>query len=401
MWWDWRLGNSLNADDIWHLTGPKWFEPSDWHFHPQKPRVLSVEHHKNNIKKNIQFTSWLDIEGKILNNQMIKRLVPIPQCGHDHWKLPYFNGFTASNLCPPPYCHLYSIENTHISGLHFQQRPLGGAAQLFSTPPHPPTPQLLSVTFSELSSKCHSVCYKSRISSLCLQVVAFCAKARQPVGSVLPPRPRPPSHRPWKKKKKTNIVVESLLLLGASWLLPPLRLTHHTSCIHPFIHPFNIHPSDDDDSGDQDWNHQSGLLEEVMVLRRAVVLCRRCSGWILLTRLRRLASYYVLNWSRLGGRRSGLRRLPTSSCFTHRRTHQFQAQTLDAGTDVAVWASWKQTHTQTHSWMSCLAVEKNSRLNCWFPHRSVVTLPTVNSVDNEIRLKYWCYEIGEWFFFLH
>lgn len=51
----------------------------------------------------------------------------------------------------------------------------------------------------------------------------------------------------------------------------PLRLSRQTSCIHPFIHPFDIHPSVDD-SDDQDWNHPSGLLEEAMVTRRAVAL---------------------------------------------------------------------------------------------------------------------------------
>lgn len=120
-----------------------------------------------------------------------------------------------------------------------------------------------------LSSKCHSVCYKSCNSSLCLQIVAYCAGMRQPGGSLLPPPP---------KKKNTSMGWRVPSFLGASWLFPPLHLPRQTSCIHPFIHPCYIHPSDDD-SGDQDWNHQSGLLEEAMVVRRAVVLCRRCSGW--------------------------------------------------------------------------------------------------------------------------
>lgn len=89
----------------------------------------------------------------------------------DHWKLPYFNGFTASNLCPPPYCRLYSIGITHIPDHRVQQKPLLCLPNCFTKPPLPH-----SATFSELSSKCHSVCYKSCNSSLCLQVVAFCAE---------------------------------------------------------------------------------------------------------------------------------------------------------------------------------------------------------------------------------
>lgn len=137
--------------------------------------------------------------------------------------------------------------------------------------PRPPllTP-LPSVTFSELSSKCHSVCYKSCISSLCLQVVAFCAETRRPGGSLSPSAPAPPKRKQIKKTLQWG--GDS----GRDDL--PLRLHRQTSCIHPFIHPFGIHPSVDD-SDDQDWNHRSGLLEEAMVLRRAVALCRRCSGW--------------------------------------------------------------------------------------------------------------------------
>lgn len=268
MWWDWRLGNSLNDDGIRYLTGPKWLNRATDTSIRRAPSALSST---IKIKKNIQFTSWLDIEGKILNNQMIKRLVPIPQCGHDHWKLPYFNGFTASNLCPPPYCHLYSIENTHISGRHFQQRPLGGAAKLFSTPL---SHSCLSLFLNCLPSVTRSVTSLVILPCVCKSWL-FVLKRINLVEVCCPPPPPPE-----EENKQTNIVVESLLPLGASWLLPPLRLSLHTSCIHPFIHPFNIHPSDDDDSGDQDWDHPSGLLEEVMVLRRAVVLCRRCSGWI-------------------------------------------------------------------------------------------------------------------------
>lgn len=96
--------------------------------------------------------------------------------------------------CPPPYCRLYSIEITHISGHRFQQRPLGGAlsAKLFSTlPPHSPPSLFLNCLPSVTRSVTSPV-----ISSLCLQVVAFCAETRQPGGS-LSPHPSP-------YKKKTN-----------------------------------------------------------------------------------------------------------------------------------------------------------------------------------------------------
>lgn len=103
--------------------------------------------------------------------------------------------------------------------------------------------------------------------------------------------------------------------LGAS---PPPHLPHQTSCIHPFIHPLDIHPSVDD-SDDQDWNHQSGLLEEAMVMRRAVVLCRRCSGWETLMRLRHLASDFAVKLKSASAEAdSGL---ATTSLFTHRYTH--------------------------------------------------------------------------------
>lgn len=85
---------------------------------------------------------------------------------------------------------------------------------------------------------------------------------------------------PLPHKKNKNISVAwsvGMISLSGCFLTfsrPPAP-PRQTSCIHPFIHPFDIHPS----VTIQDWNHQSGLLEEAMVMRRAVVLCRRCSGW--------------------------------------------------------------------------------------------------------------------------
>lgn len=140
-----------------------------------------------------------------------------------------------------------------------QQRPLGGAlsAKLFSTASPPPSP------FSELSSKCHSVCYKSCNSSLCLRVVAFCAETRQPGGRLSPfSLPRLKMRGKKTKNKTTNkhfsggwsvVKGESpsrlvISPLGASWLSlshhpPPTTSPRQTSCIHPFRHPSVRHPS--------------------------------------------------------------------------------------------------------------------------------------------------------------
>lgn len=57
MWWHWRLWNSLNNTEYlkaplaarwrpccsWHPTGPKWFEQSDCHFHPQSPQCSQLK----------------------------------------------------------------------------------------------------------------------------------------------------------------------------------------------------------------------------------------------------------------------------------------------------------------------------------------------------------------------
>lgn len=65
-------------------------------------------------------------------------------------------------------------------------------------------------------------------------------------------------------------------LLISSWVLPdfvcPPLPKSWTSYIPPFIHPFDIYPS----VMLQDWNHQSGLLEEIMIRRASMlqVLCR-------------------------------------------------------------------------------------------------------------------------------
>lgn len=118
--------------------------------------------------------------------------------------------------------------------------------------------------------------------------------------------------------------------------------------LHPSVHPSVRHPSIDSD--DQDWNHRSGLLEEAMVLRRAVVLCRRCSGW------RRSRGPDVwpptspLNRSPLGA--SGARHL---FLFSHTHVHTRATGTNpDAGTDVAARASWIHTNTHAHTQLDVL-----------------------------------------------
>lgn len=113
--------------------------------------------------------------------------------------------------------------------------PLSGAAptKLFSIDPLPPS--VPSVTFSQLSSKFHLVCYKSSNSSVCLQVVAFCAEICRPP---LPthPHPQPP-------------------LRISLWVLPNLGPPSQTSCIHPLIHPLDIHPS-----VDHQWHYKTGII---------------------------------------------------------------------------------------------------------------------------------------------
>lgn len=170
-------------------------------------------------------------------------------------------------MCPPPYCHLYSIENTHISGRHFQQRPLGGAAKLFSIPlPHSRLSLFLnclpSVTRSVTSPVILPCVCKSWLFVLkCVNLVEVCCL------------PLPP---PLKKNTLWWRVCSFWVLPDFSFpCASPIR---RAASIRSSIRLTSIHPSDDN-SGDQDWNHQSGLLEEAMVLRRAVVLCRRCSGW--------------------------------------------------------------------------------------------------------------------------
>lgn len=133
-----------------------------------------------------------------------------------------------------------------------------------------PAPSPSTVTFSELSSKCH----QSVTSPVILPCVckSWLFVLKQPGGSLSSFSP------PGKKKRKTQHGVQfgmgEFPLITSLWVLPVFLLPHYaypllTSCIHPFIHPFNIHPPVDD-SDDQDWNHQSGLLEEVYEVFLAV-----------------------------------------------------------------------------------------------------------------------------------
>ena len=112
-----------------------------------------------------------------------------------------------------------------------------------------------SVTFSQLSSKCHWVCYKSSKSSLCLRVVAFlCWKHFSQVEVCRPP-PLPP-------------LKISLWVLPDSLWAPSPSPTHE---LHPSVNPSAWHPSISWPSVTlQDWNPPSELLEETMVMRKGL-----------------------------------------------------------------------------------------------------------------------------------
>lgn len=139
--------------------------------------------------------------------------------------------------------------STHSSLTPFQHRPPGGAlsAKLFPS----------SVTSSELSSKCHRVCYKSCNPSLCLQIVAFlCWNTWWKLVVFSPP----------KNKTKEETQQWSL---DASWL--SLSSSASPASIHPFIRWASIHQR----------RYRTGIinldyLKKRWLMRRAVALTRRC-----------------------------------------------------------------------------------------------------------------------------
>lgn len=98
----------------------------------------------------------------------IKRLVPILQCVHNDWKLPYLV-ILLLLMCRHFNVNCTALK-THTSRRHFLQRPLGGAKRAFYHLPH----SHLSLFLDCLPSL--SVCYKPCNSSLSLNFVAFCAK---------------------------------------------------------------------------------------------------------------------------------------------------------------------------------------------------------------------------------
>lgn len=212
-------------------SGPKWFEPSDWRF----TTALSWAHR-------ITYFMAGHWGGE----------APPPQRGRDHWKLPYFNGFTASNLCPPPYCRLYSIEVSHRSSHHFLQRPGGGAVspRLFCSPPP---------TFTELSSKCYSVCYKSSNSSLCLRVVAFCAETT------------------WWKFVAFLLLKRKRIWTSLEWFPFGCFLTSPPSAsdeLLPSVHPSVWHPSINHQR-----RHRTGIINLDYLKKRWRAVVLRCSEW--------------------------------------------------------------------------------------------------------------------------
>lgn len=113
------------------------------------------------------------------------------------------------------------------------QRPLGGAKRMFfPLPPVCPSLDCLPGL---------SVCYKSCNSSLCLKLVAFCAKTS------------------WGGKWRIGMKIHPFLFgCFLFFFFPPS--SHQMSCIHPF----HTQPSD--------WNHHSGLLEADFEESRQILL---------------------------------------------------------------------------------------------------------------------------------
>lgn len=191
--------------------------------------------------------------------------------------------------------------------------------------------------------------------------------------------------------------------------LPPLPPASIRSSIRSDIHP-SVDVSDD-----QDWNHQSGLLEEAMVTRRAVVLCRRCSGWRFRPFVFCLFHFILFFFSSLGLSTSPLNwsvgpaeadRVGRHLFLFHTliRTHTHSHTLIsyrhehEAGTDVAAWACWIEntlihTHIYTHT-AQCLA-------SLWRETEDWM-VRSFRSVDDDIFYPtFWRYQTEEGLFLLH
>lgn len=106
------------------------------------------------------------------------------------------------------------------------------------------TPPLPSVTFSELSSKCHSVCYKSCNSSLCLQVVAFCAETN--LMEVCPLKKHFSGVKSWEGRVPDDLPYGCFLTFSS----PPHLPVRRAASIRSSIRLTSIHQSTiSDDTG--------------------------------------------------------------------------------------------------------------------------------------------------------
>lgn len=152
----------------WHSAGPKWCGIKRLTVHLAEIWVPSAEGKgkKNNFL--IMAGHWAE---NITTTLSIKRLVPILQCVHNDWKLPYLV-ILLLLMCRHFNVNCTALK-THTARRHFLQRPLGGAKRAFYHLPH----SHLSLFLDCLPSL--SVCYKPCNSSLSLNFVAFCAKTER------------------------------------------------------------------------------------------------------------------------------------------------------------------------------------------------------------------------------
>ena len=176
-----------------------------------------------------------------------------------------------------------------------------------------------------------------------LQVVAFCAETN--LAGSLSPFPEKNQTLQWAAKSGRDWITDWSSFLGAfPDFPPPLRLP---SCVHPFIHPCDIHPS-----VDHQWRPRTGIINLDYLKKRWCWGGPWCSGWRRFPRPRHSASDFTVKLDRASGARHHFLSHPqihrsvtgmnADRCFPH------------AGTDVAVWASHTHTHTHTHTpW--CLA----------------------------------------------
>lgn len=207
--------------------------------------------------------------------------------------------------------HCTALESTIYPVTFFPAKATRWCCQTVSlTPP----PSLPSFTISELSSV-PSVIWSvtSPVILPCiLQVVAFCAETNL-AGSLSPFSRKKKKTLKWAAKSGRDWITDWSSFLGAfpDFLSPPPAPPKLRPSVYPSVwHPSIRRPS----VTTQDWNHQSGLLEEAMVLRRAVGGDASRGPDI---------RPPTSTWSS-----TGPRALATTSCPTLRFTDQLQAWTL-------------------------------------------------------------------------